>query len=446
MKGIRVSAGNTLTNLPYPDQERLIEAARDRFLRGGQLDSNVVRPVIEASWRRCHNAKVGLQRSRMAPSLPVPRDTSGPTANPALVEASAPFMADTRVLLAGSGTMIILADPRGVVLAMDGDAAVVGEAAGMGLTTGGEWSERLRGTNAIGTSLLAHATVHVHGPEHYCEASRRWTCSATVVRDPADGTVLGAVSVAGLSQAFSPHLLALVVATAGRIEAALAAREALQRERLLDRVLGKVSRIASRGLIVFDRRGRFVTTDARAGKTLTAMGVAADLEARAYIAALDTRPVGSSAEEPLPEWLRPEWLEPVIDGGERIGTLVVLPDSHRRMGSVLNGRLPLYRLRRATEFIDANLDREIRIDDLARVVGVSRYHFQRQFKQSTGVTPHQFIVRSRIERAKALLTDSDLPIVNVAQQSGFADQSHFTTLFRRSTSMTPKTYRDAMKA
>ena len=272
-----------------------------------------------------------------------------------------------------------------------------------------------------------------------------WTCSATVVRD-VDGTVLGAVSIAGLSQAFNPHLLALAVATAGRIETALAARETLQRERLLDHALGRISSIASRGLIVFDRRGRFITTDARAGVTLAAMGVAPNLEAYTRIGALDTTAGEENTIERLPGWLRSEWMEPVVQQGERIGTLVLVPDSLRHTGPALNGRLPSYRLRRATEFIEAHLNRVIRIDDVAQAAGLSRYHFQRQFKQSTGVTPHQFIVSRRIEHAKSLLAQSNLPIVSVAAEVGFADQSHFTTLFRRRTSMTPKAYRDATKA
>ena len=59
------------------------------------------------------------------------------------------------------------------------------------------------------------------------------------------------------------------------------------------------------------------------------------------------------------------------------------------------------------------------------------------------MTPHQYIVQLRMERAKTLLSDSDLPLAEVAAQVGFADQSHFSSTFRRTTAMTPRSYRNA---
>jgi AraC family transcriptional regulator len=138
-------------------------------------------------------------------------------------------------------------------------------------------------------------------------------------------------------------------------------------------------------------------------------------------------------------------LEPVMDDGERIGTLVLIPDSLRRKASAYQGGLPRYKLRRAVEFVDANLDRVIRLKDMASVADVSLFHFHRQFKKTTGSTPHQFIVRRRIEQAKVLLAQSNLPIIDVAVQVGFVDQSHFTTTFRKLTSMTPRIYRNTIR-
>jgi len=92
----------------------------------------------------------------------------------------------------------------------------------------------------------------------------------------------------------------------------------------------------------------------------------------------------------LPHWLEPEWLEPIIDHGECIGTLVLVPDALRRKASAFQGGLPRYKLRRAVEFVDANLDRMIHLKDMANVADVSLYHFHRQFKKTTGLTPHLF--------------------------------------------------------
>jgi AraC-like DNA-binding protein len=106
------------------------------------------------------------------------------------------------------------------------------------------------------------------------------------------------------------------------------------------------------------------------------------------------------------------------------------------------GGLHPYKLRQALELIKAHIDRPIHLAQLAAAVALSPFHFHRAFKRSMGMTPHQYIVQTRIERAKSLLAESDLPLAVVAAQLGFADQSHFTSAFRKTTSMTPRNYRN----
>lgn len=107
------------------------------------------------------------------------------------------------------------------------------------------------------------------------------------------------------------------------------------------------------------------------------------------------------------------------------------------------GGLPAHKLRRVTEFIEENLDRDLELAEIAQAVELSPYHFARSFKQTTGFTPIQFLMQRRIELAKRLLVESEAPIVEVGLSAGFKNQSHFTTLFRKLTAMTPKTYRNA---
>jgi len=104
----------------------------------------------------------------------------------------------------------------------------------------------------------------------------------------------------------------------------------------------------------------------------------------------------------------------------------------------LSGR----KLNQATEFIQENIERDLGITEIADAVDLSPFHFARSFKQATGVSPHQYLIKSRIKRAKALLAESELPIVEVGFKAGFKKQSHFTTLFRKLTDLTPKAYRD----
>lgn len=103
----------------------------------------------------------------------------------------------------------------------------------------------------------------------------------------------------------------------------------------------------------------------------------------------------------------------------------------------LSGR----RLRRVMAFIEDNYESDLSLAELAHVGGMSTFHFAREFKRTTGTTPHQYLIKFRIERAKALLTESELPLVEVSSRAGFSHQSHFTRLFRRLTGTTPLAFR-----
>lgn len=101
--------------------------------------------------------------------------------------------------------------------------------------------------------------------------------------------------------------------------------------------------------------------------------------------------------------------------------------------------------RRATEFIEANLDRAMTLAELAAVVHLCRFHFLRQFKARFGITPHAYIVRRRVESAQALLARSTLSIEEIAVHTGFSDQAHLTRALRRHLGVTPHSYRLAVR-
>lgn len=106
-----------------------------------------------------------------------------------------------------------------------------------------------------------------------------------------------------------------------------------------------------------------------------------------------------------------------------------------------SGGLSGYRLRRVTEFIDEHLEEDLTLGEIAEVAELSQFHFARVFRQTTGITPQQYVMQKRIEQAKQLLTRSNLSLVEVSLRTGFKNQSHFTTLFRKFTKLTPKMWR-----
>jgi signal transduction histidine kinase len=228
-------------------------------------------------------------------------------------------------LLSDSATMMILTDPTGVILESEGDPATLDAALDIRLTAGANWNELLSGTNAIGTALSVGGPVRVQGAEHFCAGIKPWTCSATAVRDPASGELLGVVDISGLRNSFNDHWLALAVSSATRIEERLSSLDSGLRQRLLEWGVGNLSRAADGGLLFYDRRGRFTAADARARASLAAMGLEPHLDAHAAIDAFRADSAIDVTDATLPHWLRPEWIEPAVVRGERLGVVVVLP-------------------------------------------------------------------------------------------------------------------------
>lgn len=109
-------------------------------------------------------------------------------------------------------------------------------------------------------------------------------------------------------------------------------------------------------------------------------------------------------------------------------------------------KLAAWQLRRAIEFIEENCLRNIRLEEVAAVTGLSQSHFSHAFKASTGVAPHQYQTNVRLERAKHLLVGSEYPLTTIAVETGFADQAHFTRVFRKNLGTTPANWKKAQIA
>jgi AraC-like DNA-binding protein len=105
------------------------------------------------------------------------------------------------------------------------------------------------------------------------------------------------------------------------------------------------------------------------------------------------------------------------------------------------GGLPPAAIRRIQEYVDTHLSENVDLAVLAGIAGLSVFHFAREFKRTAGVTPHYYLLKKRVERAKNLLSRSDLSLAEIALASGFSDQSHFTRRFRQILGATPREFR-----
>ena len=98
-------------------------------------------------------------------------------------------------------------------------------------------------------------------------------------------------------------------------------------------------------------------------------------------------------------------------------------------------------LRRAVRFVNDNLDSKLKWDEIASVIGLDPFTFGRGFKLSTGMTPHQYIIRCRLRRAMKLLAREEFTLADIALEVGCSCQSHLTTLFRKHLGTTPGAFR-----
>src|SRR4029078_12139759 len=108
---------------------------------------------------------------------------------------------------------------------------------------------------------------------------------------------------------------------------------------------------------------------------------------------------------------------------------------------IYRGGLGSARLRTIKEFVHARMEDDLRLDERAQSVGLSTAHFARMFRKSTGESPHQFVLRQRLERAKAMLRAPGARVLDVAVACGCKTQQHFAQVFRDVWGVSPTEYR-----
>ena len=117
-------------------------------------------------------------------------------------------------------------------------------------------------------------------------------------------------------------------------------------------------------------------------------------------------------------------------------------ESHGSTGIIRSGLAPKH-IRSVAAFIDAHLHTKIKVEDLSRLTGQSSSHFSRAFRQSFGDPPHKYVVRRRVERGQSLMLSTEYSLARIADECGFADQSHLTRVFRAIVGENPYAWRRA---
>ena len=308
---------------PYSINPGKVDLAWDRYVNCGELPKNSIRKIISDSWARC--LEDGVDPSSSKTRLTVNDHTYQALLNDnaQLLEAAKPVMEHARNLLAGSGSMMILADRDGICLHVEGDRKTVEDGHDIRLAVRANWSERAAGTNAIGTVLSVGMPIQINTTEHFCEGIKSWTCTAMVIRDPGSQEIIGALDLSGLTSDFNYHTQALVVEAAGRIESRLIGIRLEEKNRLLNAAVSIFSSPTNDALMLLDNYGYLVKANENVASNLAMRGINFSGNGKNII-----HNINNESKLPDAEWLRTEWIEPVMEGKDQLGSMLIIPSPH----------------------------------------------------------------------------------------------------------------------
>jgi transcriptional regulator of acetoin/glycerol metabolism len=358
------------------------------------------------------------------------------------------------------GYVVLLCNRQGVAIYHRGDESKASEFKHWGIWVGGVWSEEAEGTNGIGTCIAEQRPVLVHAGQHFRGRHTQLSCAGAPVFDP-QGELAAILDVSRVASGEDRGSSTLVLDTV--TVAARAIEEQLFREcfryawtiAALPCDNGPALLLAvdehqwirgadhiARDLLDLDdeRLAKGVPLSAAFEFDRSIFRVSdGDIPARVMRAgggglwhALLTPPLHKSR-------MARSWAEATVHSRPRISTL----GQHQVADPIAlsRGGLPPVVTQRICEYIESHLDQKIELEALAAMAGVSTHHFARAFHQSVGMPPHSYLLSRRLERAEAMLRETDLPLSEIAGATGFSDQSHLARHFRRRTGMSPRVAR-----
>jgi transcriptional regulator of acetoin/glycerol metabolism len=361
-----------------------------------------------------------------------------------------------------AGYTVLFCDRSGVAVEHRGEHAHASRFEYWGTWLGGVWSEEVEGTNGIGTCIVEERPVTIHRSQHFRSRHINLSCSGAPVFG-VDGKLIAVLDVSAIDPELSERAHALTGALTLRSASAIEERffrEQFRREWIVavappkggapgmmlaldgnQRIVG-ANRVARTSLLIDDRA-------LRAGISLwTIFERDLDLFRRKDRTDICTRLLVAGTNDSRPALVTPPdytlrsssnstnvnlHTRPRLDTINTLLKVVPAPQAH--------GGLSASAMRRVREYVEVHLNESIDLPLLAGVAGLSMHHFARQFKQSTGVTPHHYLTQKRVERAQEMLAQTDLSLAEIAYATGFSDQGHLARHFRHMIGTTPREFR-----
>ena len=364
-----------------------------------------------------------------------------------------------------AGYTILLCDTKGVAINHRGEDSQSSRFEYWGTWLGGVWAEEIEGTNGIGTCIAEERPVTVHRSQHFRSRHIDLSCSGAPIFG-VDGRLMAVLDVSAIDPERSEqaHALtgALTVNSARAIEERFF-REHFQREWIIaiapqeeggpglllaadsdQRVVG-ANRVARTSLLVDERAlqaGLSLWTIFERNLNLFRRQDRADVATHLVITrGNDSRTALVTPPVPFPAI----WRSATNLAAHARSRLDVVSTLGKIAPRQAHGGLSPSAMRRVREYMETRLSESTDLAKLAAVAGLSTHHFAREFKQSSGVTPHHYLTQKRVARAQAMLAHTDLSISEVAYAVGFSDQSHLTRHFRQVLGITPGQYRRSQR-
>jgi AraC-like DNA-binding protein/PAS domain-containing protein len=415
---------------------------------------------VSASWRRC---TADLLINPDAPAAPhivtdselrVFREPLGKAILYAQEEVDRLY-----AIVRQEGYVVLLCNTDGIAIHHRGDEAQAAEFKHWGIWVGGVWSERVEGTNGIGTCIAEQRPVLVHRDQHFRTRHIGLSCAGAPIFDPT-GRLELVLDTSSMTANQSQTL-----ALAATKVAARAVEERLFREWFRNvwtiaampsddsgpalllavdgdlRIVG-ADRAARTTFVLDDERlsgGVPLSTVFEHDRSIFRCNREQDVAARFRRVGTDERwhvlitpPLCGSRG-----WRSAT--DAAIHARPRISILRNAPMAESLAPN--RGGLSPARTHRICEYINSNLGQNISLEALAEMAGLSTHHFARAFKQTVGMPPHYYVLQRRIEHAQRMIRNTDLPMSEIALSAGFSDQSHLARHFRRLTGMSPSVVR-----
>jgi AraC-like DNA-binding protein len=436
----------------------------DLVVRKGTLVTGV--EEIAASWRRCLAAHHLDPEIHAAPHIITEKeikDSREPLRN--LILHAQEELDRLYAIVGPQQYVVLLCDRDGVAIHHRGNDSMADAYKNCGIWLGGVWSERIEGTNGIGTCLTDQRATTVLRDQHFRTRHSNLSCAGAPIFDPL-GRLAAVLDTSSMNPQTTEQSLSLAMAatkvSARGIEErifreyfrhawniAAAARGGSDVAVLLavdsdQRILG-ADHIARRLFSLNDdvlNRGMALATvfeyDSSIFRCKRMQDVAASL-------------LRTGTDEPWNSLITP----PACGMSGLCSTTDALLHSRPRFGMLAHlalsvdpnrGGLAPARANRICEYIDSHLQENIGLEVLAEIAQLSVHHFARAFRQSLGIPPHNYIVQRRVEHAQQLLRNTDLPLSEIAIVAGFTDQSHLSRHFRTITGVSPSLARHGFRA